>query len=624
MSTNVFYEEDGDFRVGAVLTDNAASLQVEAPHGKRSKVKAANVLVRFEGGGLAEFMAEAGKLAAGMDVDFLWECCGEDEFSFDVLARDYYGRAPVAVESAALLLRLHGAPMYFYKKGKGRYKAAPKAALAAALASVERKRRQAEQRAAYVRELKEGRLPPELAAMLDRLLYGENRNSLEWQALEEASELLKTTPARLIERCGGIPSSRDYHLNRFLFEHFPRGAAFPPGEPLPEPGALPLAEVRAFSIDDATTTEIDDAFSVTRLPNGNTAIGIHIAAPALGIAPDSAIDAIARERLSTVYFPGGKITMLPEAAIGLYTLAEQRTSPVLSLHVEIAPDLGIVSSATRVERIAVAANLRHDALEAACTRAAFEAGSVDHPFGAELVTLWRLAARLAAARGKDEEEAETRPEYSFYVENDRVRIVRRFRGTPIDRIVSELMIHVNGTWGRELAAQGAAAIYRVQAGGKVHMSTIAGGHEGLGLEGYAWASSPLRRYVDLVNQRQLIALARAEPPPYPPGDDALLSAMRDFELAHEAYGQFQRTMERYWCLRWLVQEGVETAAATVLRESLVRFDDLPLVARVPSLPALEPGSAVDVTVSRIDLLELTFHCEFAGIRSPAELAPTGS
>ena len=83
--------------------------------------------------------------------------------------------------------------------------------------------------------------------------------------------------------------------------------------------------------------------------------------------------------------------------------------------------------------------------------------------------------------------------------------------------------------------------------------------------------------MDLVNQRQLIALARGTPVPYPQGDEALLSAMRDFELAYEAYGQFQRTMERYWCLRWLKQEGVETAAAMVLREGLVRFDDLPLV-----------------------------------------------
>jgi exoribonuclease-2 len=231
--------------------------------------------------------------------------------------------------------------------------------------------------------------------------------------------------------------------------------------------------------------------------------------------------------------------------------------------------------------------------------------------------LWRLAGRLAAARGRDDDEVEARPEYGFYVESDRVRIVRRYRGTPIDRIVSELMIHVNGSWGRHLAGNDAAAIYRVQAGGKVHMSTVPGEHEGLGLEGYAWSSSPLRRYVDLVNQRQLIALARGDALPYLPGDEALLAAMRDFEAAHEAYGQFQRTMERYWCLRWLVQEGVETAPATVLRESLARFDDLPLAARVPSLPALEPGSRVELAVSRIDLLELTFHCEF--VRDLSEL-----
>ena len=120
MAQNIFYEEEGDFKVGAVLADNDASLQVEAPHGKRSKVKAGAVLVRFEGGGLADFMGEAQKLAAGMDVDFLWQCSPQDEFSFEALAREYFGRQPAPAESAGLLIKLHGAPMYFYRKGKGR------------------------------------------------------------------------------------------------------------------------------------------------------------------------------------------------------------------------------------------------------------------------------------------------------------------------------------------------------------------------------------------------------------------------------------------------------------------------------------------------------------------------
>jgi exoribonuclease-2 len=127
---------------------------------------------------------------------------------------------------------------------------------------------------------------------------------------------------------------------------------------------------------------------------------------------------------------------------------------------------------------------------------------------------------------------------------------------------------------------------------------------------YIWASSPLRRYVDLVNQRQLIAWVRGEQPPYAPKSERLLTAMRDFEQAYEIYGELQRTMERYWCLRWLIQEGLATAQAEVLREELARIDRIPLVVRVPSLPPLAPGKRVELVISDIDLLELTLHCEF--------------
>jgi exoribonuclease-2 len=610
VTQNVFYEEEGTFRVGSVLADHDTTLQVEAPHGKRSKIKASAVLFRFDGSGLASFMEEARRLAEAMDADFLWQCCGAEEFAFEKLAKEYFGRAPAPLESAGLLTKLHSAPMYFYKKGKGRYKAAPPDALKAALASVERKQREADRRAQYVSQLAEGRLPPEFTPLAARLLYGPDRQSAEWKALEEACEKLKLTPAKLFERCGALPSSHDYHLGRFLFEHFPRGTSFPELVAPDVPADLPLAEVEAFSIDDVTTTEVDDALSVTALPGGRLRIGIHIAAPALGIALDTALDAAARERLSTVYFPGKKITMLPDAAIEAYSLVEGRHCPALSRYVDVAPDFTILAQTTRIERVPVTSNLRHTALEQAFNEEALAAGRVDHAHADALTCLWRFARALETARRGQEAETEARPEYSFYVEGDRVRIVRRLRGTPIDKIVSELMIHVNGAWGRELAAGDAAAIYRVQEAGKVRMSTVPAAHEGLGVTGYAWASSPLRRYVDLVNQRQLIALARGEAPPYRTGDERLLAAMRDFEAAHEAYGEFQRQMERYWCLRWLIQERAQAVSATVIRESLARFDTLPLVVRVPSLPPLDPGSSVELAIAGIDLLELALHCEF--------------
>ena len=114
---NVFYEEDGGFKVGSILTTTEASLQVEAAHGKRSRQAGQNGL-RFERPSLTEFMEQAEAIATDIDTSFLWECCGSDEFGFEQLAEDYVGHKPSPIE-AGVAMRLHSAPMYFYRKGKG-------------------------------------------------------------------------------------------------------------------------------------------------------------------------------------------------------------------------------------------------------------------------------------------------------------------------------------------------------------------------------------------------------------------------------------------------------------------------------------------------------------------------
>ncbi|MGH8756165.1 MAG: RNB domain-containing ribonuclease, partial [Burkholderiales bacterium] len=194
---NVFYEEDGVFKVGTILADNDNTLQVEAAHGKRSKIKAGWLLFRFEDKGTAHFMEQAQQAAASIDTDFLWSCCGEEEFGYEALAREYFGRQPSPVEAASLLIRLHGSPMYFYKKGRGRYKAAPHEALKAALASVAKKRAQAAQQASYVEQLINFKLPREFIPLLPRLLYKPERASIEFKALEAAGEATHLTSAQL-------------------------------------------------------------------------------------------------------------------------------------------------------------------------------------------------------------------------------------------------------------------------------------------------------------------------------------------------------------------------------------------------------------------------------------------
>ncbi len=617
---NILYEDNGTFRVGAVLAEHDASLQVEAPHGKRSKVKSANVLLRFGAPGLADFLERAERAAAEIDADFLWEVCGEAEFGFAELAAEYHGHAPTPVEAASILLKLHSAPVYFHRKGKGRFKAAPAETLKAALAGLERKRQQSEQIAAWVAALERSEMPEALRAILPQLLYKPDRNRIEAKALEQACESLGLSPARLAERCGALGSSHDYHLGRFLFEHFPRGAGFPE-LPAPElPADLPTADVAAFSLDDATTTEIDDAFSVTRRPDGSVRVGVHIAAPALGFAPGSAIDAIARERLSTAYMPGYKVTMLPPPVIDRFSLLEGAARPAVSLYLDVDPSLAIRGEETRIELVPIAANLRHHEVD--ILNDTLAAGHADPGvrFAEELEFLHRLAVVLEAGRGKSGGQPE-RTEYSFHVENDRVTITERKRGSPLDKLVAELMILVNRSWGRLLDEHGAGAIYRAQApDGKVRMTTVAAEHQGLGVSHYAWSSSPLRRYVDLLNQWQLVAALRDATPPFAPGSEALLGAMRDFEVTYAAYDEFQRQMEYYWCLRWLVQEGTEVASAEVVRENLVRIAGAPLYVRVPSLPDLPPGTQVEVEVAAVDLIDTHLRCVYKKPQAKREVA----
>ena len=207
-------------------------------------------------------------------------------------------------------------------------------------------------------------------------------------------------------------------------------------------------------------------------------------------------------------------------------------------------------------------------------------------------------------------------DYNFYVDAGRVSIVARRRGSPMDKLVAELMIEANSHWGGLLAERGIPGIYRAQNGGKVYMTVNAEQHQGLGVAQYAWSTSPLRRAVDLVNQRQIIAAVRNEAPTYAPGSDALTTIMRDFDLTYNAYGEFQTRMERYWCLQYLIQEGLETLGATVWRENLVRLDGMPYITKVPSLPELAPGTAVALEIRCVDPLLMELDARFKTVLTP--------
>ena len=616
---NIFYEESGQFKVAAIVQKNDATYQVDTQHGKRTKVKANNVFAEFDGD-MAAFLENAQAQAADIDTDLLWEVCGEEEFSAEAIAEEYYGHAPTKTELAATLIALYAAPMYFYKKAKGVFKAAPEETLKQALAAIERKKQQDAQIDAWAEALKRGEMPSEIAADLKTILHAPDKQSLTYKAFTKAADELKISAYELAKKTGGITSIPQYLQDGFEIKYFPKGTGFP-DLPLPEMPDLPKADVTAFSIDDESTTEVDDALSLTDLGNGMKRVGIHIAAPSLAIKQGDKMEKNIMERLSTVYFPGGKITMLPENWIAAFSLDAGAYRPAISIYFDVDSEFNVGAPTCKIEAVNIAENLRIQTIEPHfnAETGLDEAGEMMFAHHQDLIWFHQFAVALQKARGKY--EPDRAPQYDYSIELDeegKVSVVRRERGSPIDMLVSEMMILANSTWAQMLHDNDLPGLFRVQPAGKVRMSTKSEPHIGMGVQHYGWFTSPLRRAADYINQKQLLSLIDDSAEPlFQQSDAELFAALRDFDTAYAAYADFQRQMEAYWSLVYLQQQGTSELTATILKEDLVRIEGLPLVTRATGIPF----DALPKTQVLLKITELDPEKQFIALNYVKAVAP---
>ena len=664
---HLLYEDGGDIKIATLISgSDSEPLAVESLGGKRGKLKSKDVWLRFEYPKPDEFLLDAKKLAEEVDLDFLWECAGDGEFLFTELAKEYFGDPATPIQQTTLAIALHGAPVYFRRKGRGQFMRAPEDQLKAALLAVERKKAELAKQQASEEELKTGKLPEDIRSQINALLFSPDKNTTAYKAVANAAQGLKGGIAELFLKCGVLTSALAYHEGKFLKEHFPKGVGFQvqlqPNEQASWEEALeklPVANVQAFSIDDATTTEIDDAFSVTAIKiNGQDCyrVGVHIAAPGLAIQRGGALDEIGRQRLSTVYYPGGKITMLPDEVIEVFSLhaanqdlpnQETPLRPAVSLYVTLGTDGSAVldgehAPVTKVERVPMASNLRLDNLEDLVTEEALQdvGNAAQIPYQQELQVLWQSAKQLHAKRQEQRVASGLKAEslglpdpnalardFNFKVTDGVVEIFARQRGSVLDSIVAEWMIFCNSTWGNQLANHSVPGIYRTQKGWgpqRTRMQTMPGPHEGLGVENYAWCTSPLRRYVDLVNQWQLIAMAQHGVTaklvaPFKPKDADLMAIAADFDGTYAAYGDHQNQMERYWCLQYLKQIGLPwKGVVRHLKDGQARVEEIPLRLSVPELADQPRGARAEVEVLEIDFLALEASVRYLGLLHPAE------
>ncbi len=667
---NLLYEEGGDIKIAIVQSasgsGDAESWQATSLSGKKIKLKAKEVWLRFEKPEAQAVMDEASILSKDIDLQLLWDCAPDEEFGLVDVSVEYFGAQASVSQQTALAIALQGAPVFFRRKGRGRFQRAPLEQLQAGLAALERKQKELEQQSVWQQELISGTFPELLKSSAKQLLFSPDKNTSAYKALMAACIESGESPAQLMIRCGAIDSPLAYHQGIFLKAHFPHGALHNPSIVVDQDAydaaisELPLADVRAFSIDDSGTTEIDDALSVTELQEGGHRIGVHIAAPGLAITKDDPLDQVARNRMSTVYFPGDKITMLPDSVIEQFSLDEGLPRPALSIYVDIDSE-GLVDRSTlqmRAELVPMAANLRLEDLEHLVSEESLADSAASYPYRQELSVLWRAAKHLHAGRQEKRVANGLRPEqlglidphalardFHFQIKdvdgNQHVEIVPRQRGSILDTIVAEWMIFCNSASGQLLADHGLPGLFRTQKGWgplRTRMQTTPGPHEGLGLDYYAWCTSPLRRYSDLVNQWQLIALAKhgvtaKMVAPFPPRDATLMGIAADFESCYQTYGEYQDRLEKYWCLRWIAQDGdSKTIQVRHLKEGMSRVELVPLHLPIPELASHPRMTRAQVIVSDVDLLQLSAAVRVLEIEAkeeapepaPEEVATTAS
>ncbi|MEN9947049.1 MAG: hypothetical protein RLZZ293_1435, partial [Pseudomonadota bacterium] len=434
------------------------------------------------------------------------------------------------------------------------------------------------------------------------LLIKPDKNSLEYKVSQRVCKELKITLAELMYQLGYLTSIDQFLLDLFLKQYFPNGIQLADIAINESVTDLPLnTQVKVFSIDDLTTTEIDDAFSVQKLNNG-WIIGIHIAAPAL----NREVLTIASERISTVYYPGSKITMLPENIIAHYSLDKNRQLPVVSIYFTLDNEYSIINTESKLEQVIIADNLRTEDLENWFHPEQMNS-YLNYDYAQELNILYTLALKLEEKRGRASVN-QLSVDYNFSFTNDgKIMIKPRLRGNPIDKLVSELMILANCSWGRMLTNAFIPAIYRVkQPSQPVVMTTTPNSHTGLNVDYYTWATSPLRRAADLINQSQIISLL-SQTKPLNTTDIAVASIIQNFDLTYQAYLKFQDSMERYWSLRYLEQEQISQVKARFTFRNQAQLDGVPLIVDLSSYTKARPaGSEVNLVIDNVDFINQTF------------------
>lgn len=582
------------------------------------------------------------KLSESVNLEELWSLLEGEEESYDAveLAGFIHSEAPTDDQVSALQRALFQDRIFFQFKD-GRFQARPAEKVEQRRAELDREREREEElersgqwiQTVWNRKSRSP-VPDEMLMVTDRLksfaLFGQDSPQATFikEVLRRAN--VPGTPQsafRLLVKVGIWTENENLYLHEQNIS-----AEFPPG--IVEEadhiastgfaghwdgsGRRDLRELPVFTVDSATTRDYDDALSLRPLEGGLFEVGIHIADAAEFIARGTPLDNEALERTTSIYLPDGKIPMLPPSiSEGLCSLraGEDRLAVSFLLTVDETGSIReteIVPSVVRVHR-----QLTYEDINDHIDR--------EPAHG----TLRDLALKFREQRLARGAIILPLPEINVHVNpSGMIQLSKYEKETPSQILVSEWMIAANGAVAETLAQRGVPAIFRAQGEcrpetdftqseheifriyrqrrlfARAEIDIKPGKHCSLGMEHYTTVTSPIRRYVDLVVQRQLKHFIATGEPFYT--EEELKNIIVQVGAVQPKIAVIQRKWSRYWMLKYIEQEDIQTLDALVLdsgdRFAHMLLPDFLIETNVllTDKTRVPPGEMIRVKVDRVN------------------------
>lgn len=629
----VEFVDSGALRIGYVRKREQRKLRIIDQRGRQSSVPASRVVVIHGVAHEADFRETANEInkrveqsSAEIDAELLWQSVQTEprEFTPAELAEAYFGRTSPEAESA-IFRKLAHEPLFFKRKGT---EFQPRSV-----------RQVASERLRVAHEQEDERFRKHVTDLLGQALEGGEPDDADWEELlgrlekwlrhrerDEIGTILEKivgeSRARdiaydLLARAGRVGASEDRFLViRGVSTTFPAETrdACDGLNPYSNEGSREDRTGRVtLAIDDEDTVEVDDALTVNEA-DGNIVIGIHVADVSVFVTKDDALDREAYRRSATIYLPNISVTMFPERlSTDLASLVDGKLRPAFSVEARFDQDDTLVDFHVLQTVVQVTDQLSY---EAADRRLAEGHAALGH--------LHRIAQHLRDSRTEQGAMTHRRPEIKVRVRDGDVSVRRLETNTPSRLIVSEMMILANSLAADQAAAMGTPVIFRTQeppddtppeteglpeavqfellrkSFKRFRLSLSPAPHSGLGLTAYTQMSSPIRRYADLITQRQFAAALSGQPLPY--DRKQLLRILTSAEAAELEIRRLEQASTNYWILTYLSREmmGQPMSAIAVDRKGTVELTDYLIRGKVSDAKEWQMGDSVTVEIESVD------------------------